>query len=36
MPERRSTVGLAQIRPRLGNLAANAELHLDVIREAQF
>jgi len=34
MSERRLTVGLAQMRPRLGNLAANAELHLDTIREA--
>jgi len=35
MPERRLTVGLAQISPRLGHLAANADSHLDVIREAQ-
>jgi predicted amidohydrolase len=34
MPEQRLTVGLAQIAPRLGNLAANAEVHLMHIKEA--
>jgi predicted amidohydrolase len=35
MSDRRLTVGLAQVSPRLGNLAANTELHLDTIREAR-